>query len=162
MRRMILPERVFGNADGTFDVVYTRDVLHHLADDAERKRFFSEMKRVVNRDGVIVIVEPNPRNPMLFAFSYLVRAERGILTGTEKRICRLLPGAYVARTTPSVAWRGWYHYRSPLRAWAPSAAIVRVALRGWEAVCRRMPKAMWAWRVYSWNVRDLDVSHEAD
>ncbi len=137
--------------DASFDVVYTRDVLHHLADDAERKQFFFEMKRVVKPDGSVVILEPNPLNSMIWAFAWLIRAERGILTGKESRITALLPGARVTRVTPSAAWRGWYHYRSPLRSWSVSAAAVKSALRVWETVCKHMPTRFWAWRAYEWN-----------
>ncbi len=142
--------------DGSFDVVYTRDVLHHLADETERIRFISEMRRVAAHQGVVVVVEPNPANPMIFLFAWIVRAERGLLTGTESRLRRLLPHAVVARTTPSAAWRAWYHYRSPLRGWAPSVRLTKTVLRGWEAICRRLPSAGWAWRVYRWNLKETD------
>jgi SAM-dependent methyltransferase len=146
--------------DASFDAVYTRDVLHHLADDSERRQFFSEMKRVAGPQGIVVIVEPNPWNPMICAFALLVRAERGILTGAEPRLSHLLPGARITRVTPSAAWRGWYHYASPLRDWPVSASVVKACLRAWEAICRQLPNAGWAWRAYEWGNPVIDSPSE--
>ena len=136
--------------DASVDAVYTRDVLHHLGNDDERRQFIAEMRRVAGPHGIVVIVEPNPWNPMIYAFAWLVRAERGILTGTESRLRRQLPDARVVRMTPSAAWRGWVHYRSPLNAWDPLTRLVKKCLRGWEAFCRHLPTHFWAWRAYVW------------
>lgn len=136
--------------DASFDAVYTHDVLHHLANDAERMQFFSEMKRVTMPGGVIVVIEPNPANPMIFALALSVKAERGLLTGSESHLTRLFPGSRVVRTCPSAAWRGWYHYSSPFRSWAPTALVTRVLLRAWESFSRLLPHSLWAWRVYVW------------
>ncbi len=136
--------------DATFDVVFTRDVLHHLANDEERQAFVTEMKRVTRAGGFIMAIEPNVWNPMIFGLSVLVRAERGIQNISEPRLTQLIPGATVIRTAPSAAWRGWYHYRSPFYTIQFLAPLVRAYLRQWERICRRLPKVLWAWRVYRW------------
>lgn len=137
-------------ADGIFDFVFTRDVLHHLADDEERKAFVAEMKRVVKPGGVVAAVEPNPYNPMLFGLSVMIRAERGIQEITESHIKTILPGCTVYRTVPSAAWRGWYHYRSPLYAVPALRGATQFLLRQWEKICKYLPTTFWACRVYIW------------
>ena len=46
-------------ADGTFDVVVLKDVLHHVAD---RDAVLSEAVRVLARGGVCTVIESNPEN----------------------------------------------------------------------------------------------------
>jgi SAM-dependent methyltransferase len=144
-------------ADASYDAVYTRDVLHHLGSDSERRQFIAEMRRVAGPQGVVVIVEPNPWNPMIFAFAWAVRAERGILTGTESRLRKLLPHARVTRVTPSAAWRGWVHYRSPFMSWSVASRVAKACLHAWEAMCRYLPTHFWAWRVYVWDGARVDT-----
>lgn len=56
--------------DNSFDVVFCRGLLHHV-DDIDR--VVKEMRRVSSK--YVVIVEPNRNNPLMFAFSALVREE---------------------------------------------------------------------------------------
>ncbi|MFA6406322.1 MAG: class I SAM-dependent methyltransferase, partial [Patescibacteria group bacterium] len=132
--------------DNTYDVVFCRDVLHHLADDVARKRFVDEMKRVARPGGVVVIIEPNPYNPTLFCFALFVSAERGVLAMDEKRVRRLFPLVKVTRLLPSIAWRLGYHYRSPLLGWPFWAKPLKWILQLWESLCRHMPTKFWAYR----------------
>lgn len=138
-------------ADGAGDVVFCRDVLHHLPDDAERQRFVDEMKRVARPGGAVVIIEPNPYNPTLLGFALLVAAERGVLSVGERRVRRLLPLAEVTRLSPSIAWRLGYHYRSPLLGWPFWAKPLKWALQLWEGLCRHLPTIFWAYRCYVWS-----------
>lgn len=137
-------------ADASFDVSYCRDVLHHLADDSERRKFFHEMWRVTKPGGLVGAIEPNPRNPGILALSYLVPAERGLLSMTEEHIQELLPGARVSRVAPSSVWRVLYHYRSPLRAIPLFAKVTRALSAAWDRLCSRGPGTMWSYRVYLW------------
>jgi len=50
-------------ADGSFDVVFSVAMLHHVADPERVRRTISEMARVTRRDGRIIIWDHNPRNP---------------------------------------------------------------------------------------------------
>ncbi len=136
--------------DQCFDVVFTRDVLHHLASNEERKTFVAEMKRVTQPGGFVMAIEPNVLNPMILGLSILVRAERGIQEICESKMTHLLPGGTVTRTAPSAAWRGWYHYRSPLYRNPVLASATRFFLKRWEYVCQHLPSVFWAWRVYRW------------
>jgi len=48
----------------SFDVVVTINVLHHIPEQQSRIKHVSEMKRVTRKDGLIVIIEHNPFNPV--------------------------------------------------------------------------------------------------
>lgn len=136
--------------DESFDVTFCRDVLHHLTNDDERRRFFHEMRRVTKSDGLIVAIEPNPRNPWIFALSIFVSAERGLRRIPEEYVSSLFPGARVFRVAPSSVWRALYHYRSPLRWTRVTAALTRRILDIWDRMCLQGPSEMWSYRAYIW------------
>ena len=70
--------------DGILDFVYTIGVLHHL-DGAERQRAScNEVMRVLKPDGLFLIHETNPRNPLFrFYMGYVFPLVKSIDTGTE-------------------------------------------------------------------------------
>jgi len=61
-------------ADDSFDVVFEANLLHHVED---RDAVVAQMKRVSRRH--LVFIEPNRYNPVMFLFSLVVPAERGVL-----------------------------------------------------------------------------------
>ena len=67
--------------DGYFDVVFEANVLHHVPD---RERVIREMARASSR--YVVLLEPNRYNPLMLAFSLVVRAERGGLKSSMARL----------------------------------------------------------------------------
>ena len=67
--------------DGNFEVVFEANVLHHVAD---REHVIREMARTSRR--YVVLLEPNRYNPLMFAFSLAVRAERGGLKSCMSRL----------------------------------------------------------------------------
>lgn len=137
-------------ADASYDVVFCRDVLHHLADDVERKIFFNEMWRVTQPGGFVAAIEPNPRNPGILALSYLISAERGLRSMAEEHVMSLLPGATVTRVAPSSVWRVLYHYRSPLSRIPVLSSLTRWVCRMWDKICTKGPGRMWSYRAYLW------------
>jgi len=139
--------------DDTFHLVFCRDVLHHLSDDSQRKRFIDEMQRVVRLGGTVLIIEPNPYNMALLGFSFLVPAERGVRDVSEKRIKRIIPSASITRLVPSVAWRACYHYKSPLLRWPFCLKVYEMSISLWEKACLKTPKMFWAYRCYIWKKR---------
>lgn len=72
-------------ADRSFDVVFEANVLHHVDDPQQTVR---EMARVARK--AVVIIEPNRLNPIMFAFSLLVPAERGGLRSSRHYLVGLL------------------------------------------------------------------------
>ncbi len=81
------PRLVCGDAtslpfpDGNFEVVFEANVLHHVPD---REHVIREMARASRR--YVVLLEPNRYNPLMFAFSLAVRAERGVLKSCMARL----------------------------------------------------------------------------
>ena len=63
--------------DGSFDVVFEANVLHHVKD---RIKVVREMARASRR--WVILIEPNRYNPLMLAFGLVVAAERGLLTST--------------------------------------------------------------------------------
>jgi SAM-dependent methyltransferase len=68
-------------ADEKFDVVFEANLLHHVDD---RERVIREMARTSRR--YVVFLEPNRYNPLMFALSLVVRAERGVLKSCRSRL----------------------------------------------------------------------------
>lgn len=67
--------------DGSFDVVFEANVLHHVPD---RERVIAEMKRASRR--YVVLLEPNRYNPLMLGFALAVRAERAGLKSCMSRL----------------------------------------------------------------------------
>ena len=67
--------------DESFEATFEANVLHHVPD---RARVISEMARTSRR--YVVLLEPNRYNPLMFAFSLVVRAERGGLKSSISRL----------------------------------------------------------------------------
>jgi SAM-dependent methyltransferase len=67
--------------DKSFDLVYIWEVLHHLTD---LDRTIAEAIRVAQK--YIVIIEPNPVNPVQFIYSYAEKNHHLIRQCTKKRI----------------------------------------------------------------------------
>lgn len=74
--------------DGSFDVVFEANLLHHVPD---RDRVVREMCRVSRKH--VILLEPNRHNPLMLAFSAVVAAERGGLKSSAKRLRQELAGA---------------------------------------------------------------------
>jgi SAM-dependent methyltransferase len=81
------PDRVEGATaalpfrDRAFDVVFAANLLHHLEDPRIALR---ELRRCSARH--VVLIEPNRWNPLMLGFALLVRAERGVLRSTRRRL----------------------------------------------------------------------------
>lgn len=72
-------------ADGSFEMVFEANLLHHVTD---RESVMAAMKRVTRR--FVVLIEPNRLNPVMFAFSLAVPAERGGLNSSARTLKRLV------------------------------------------------------------------------
>ena len=88
--------------DSTFDVVFEANLLHHVNNVPEVMR---EMSRVSKK--YVVLLEPNRYNPLMFAFSLVVAAERGGLKSCTRYLCQEAnaTGLYVVacRTTGMIS-----------------------------------------------------------
>ena len=69
--------------DGAFDFVYAIGVLHHLPTEL-RPGVFAEIRRVLEPDGLLMVHETNPRNPVFrFYMGYVFSLLRRIDVGME-------------------------------------------------------------------------------
>lgn len=76
-------------ADGTFAGVLIRDLLHHLPDP---RRATAEAVRVLRPGGVLVVLEPNGRNPFVALQTRLVPAEAQARSFTPASVRALFDG----------------------------------------------------------------------
>jgi SAM-dependent methyltransferase len=83
-------------AAGTFDAVFSANLLHHSTDPAAMVR---EMVRVSRQH--VILIEPNRYNPIMFAFGLVVREERGLLRSSTGYLSSLMrtSGLKVVRCT---------------------------------------------------------------
>jgi ubiquinone/menaquinone biosynthesis C-methylase UbiE len=65
--------------DEAFDLVFEGNLLHHVTDPTS---VLIEMHRVSRK--YVIVLEPNRYNPIMFAFSVVVRAEHGGLKSCAK------------------------------------------------------------------------------
>lgn len=82
-------------ADGSFDVVLIRDLLHHLPD---RLAALTEAHRVLRPAGRLFLIEPNVYSPLALLQALSIQAERGILRSTAAQLRRELTAAGFAVT----------------------------------------------------------------
>lgn len=87
-------------ADGTFAGVLIRDLLHHLP---APRRATAEAVRVLRPGGVLVVLEPNGRNPFVALQTRLVAAEAQAREFTPDSVRALLDGLPVGDVVAGVA-----------------------------------------------------------
>jgi SAM-dependent methyltransferase len=61
--QLLLDDARIDLPSGTFDIAFSACVFHHIPHD-EHDRWLRELRRVVRPDGMIVIFEHNPLNPL--------------------------------------------------------------------------------------------------
>lgn len=133
--------------DGAFASVFVRDLLHHLADPALAA---AEAVRVLAPGGVLVILEPNGRNPFVALQARLVAAERALSTFTPESVLAAVAGLPLREVTTTMAEgfplrRLVCHYRLGLPAlgrWRAAAALLRAVER---TGARLLPRSRWAY-----------------
>ena len=117
--------------DGLFDLVFCRDVIHHLEPHRQLK-LFQEMTRLTRAGGKVVLIESNGLNFVIRIFGKLVRAERYVLYSTPERIAKLL-GKVEALDTDGISlifvepwnlFRFILHYKLGL-PWLSKSKIIR-------------------------------------
>jgi SAM-dependent methyltransferase len=134
--------------DAAFDVALCRDLLHHLEDGGPA---LVELRRVARPGGVVWIVEPNGRNPLIRLLAWLRPHERRLRHSSVASV-RALAERFFAEVEievrqPLPLYRLVLHYRyglPRLGGWRPFAALMDAAERGLRAV---WPRSRWAYIV---------------
>jgi ubiquinone/menaquinone biosynthesis C-methylase UbiE len=85
--------------DETFDAVVVLDALHHTGD---REGAIEEIRRVLKPGGLLLVLEPNIRSPLIAVMHFFHREERAALRANKPRRLR----AFLASRFSERSWRG--------------------------------------------------------
>jgi ubiquinone/menaquinone biosynthesis C-methylase UbiE len=102
--------------EGVFDVVYCKDVLHHVSNSVQSVQ---EMRRVAQDKGCIVAVEANALNPQMIAIGMIYYSvDNGVFRNTKSRLANIFLKAGVRHVqvieTECLPRHVLFEYRSPL------------------------------------------------
>jgi SAM-dependent methyltransferase len=132
--------------DATFHHVLSRDIFHHVLD---KDALMMELRRVCAAGGTITLIEPNGRNPIIWLFALVHRAERDLMA-MRPEVLRRLAGAAAADLRfeffdPFPVYRVVFHYRYGLPGLArfPQCRRAVSALERW--VGRILPRERWGY-----------------
>jgi SAM-dependent methyltransferase len=136
-------------ADGAFENVLIRDLLHHVLD---RQAVVNEAARVVAPGGTVVIIEPNRWNPLILAQMALVPAERGAARSHARQLVGELANAglediALSREQPLPLARVLTHPRVGLAALGRAAAARRFFAAANVLAASVVPVGMWMFLV---------------
>ena len=129
-----------------FQHVLSRDIFHHVMD---KDALMRELRRVCAAGGTITMIEPNGRNPVIWLFALLHRAERDLMAMRPQVLRRLAgPDARDLRMEffdPFPVYRVLFHYLYGLPGFARFAWCRRAvaALERWAG--RILPRERWAY-----------------
>ena len=133
-------------ADGSFDALLCRDVLHHLA---ARERALRELRRVAKPGAEIWILEPNGTNPLMRLLAMVRPHERGLLRNSVSSLCDLTRGQFpnvrADVRQPLPLSRMLLHYEFGMARLGRSNAVGSF-FRVWDRLMGRvMPRRWWAY-----------------
>ncbi|HWE31212.1 MAG TPA: class I SAM-dependent methyltransferase [Polyangia bacterium] len=137
-------------ADGAFDALLIRDVLHHIGDI---DRVLAEARRVLRRGGRLTLLEPNRASPFILMQAALIPAERGVLRSTAAALASTLGRAGFRVTAqsydqPFPIERVLLHPSFGLPSLGEQPLVAR-ALGVADAVARRLlPRRAWMYLVF--------------
>jgi len=137
--------------EGTFDLVFCRDLLHHVL---EREALVRGMARACRPGGRVACIEACGRNPVILTLAAAVRAERGLLRSNARALAALLERAGLIDVAarmyqPLPIYRILLHPKFGLPSLAERAAYRRWADRLDRLFARIVPRALWGYTVVS-------------
>lgn len=77
--------------DGSFDVAFAVNVLHHV-ETGDRERFAADLRRLVRAGGLVVVFEHNPANPLTRLAVARCEFDKGVSLLSRARVGKLLGG----------------------------------------------------------------------
>jgi len=133
MQELLIEGDELAAAAGSFDVVFSACVFHHIP-HSEHQHWLRELKRVVRPGGMIAVFEHNPLNPLTV---------RAVDTCPFDANARLIRAAALKRSLLTAGWRSpaaRYHVffprrlarlrpLEPLMSWLPLGAQYSVVAR---------------------------------
>ena len=139
--------------DEAFDVVFMRDVLHHIYEENEKKSALKEMKRVCRQNGRLVIIEPNYKNIIIFFQSLIRKEEKGLKNSRPEFIKKWLTDTgyrliKISEAEPLPLDRLILHYRTGL-PWLGQSFIIRFLFSFFNSMYKILiPKRLWAYIIF--------------
>jgi len=132
--------------DATFRHVLSRDLFHHVL---EKQALLGEIRRVCAPGGTITLIEANGRNPIIWLFGLLRRAERDVMAMRPEVVLNLMRredrNLQVEFLEPFPIFRIAFHYGYGLPSLArfPWCRRAVSALERW--VGRILPQNRWGY-----------------
>jgi ubiquinone/menaquinone biosynthesis C-methylase UbiE len=104
--------------ENMFDVVYCKDVLHHVSDSSLT---VSEMKYTTKLGGRVVAIEANALNPQMLIIGLMYfSVDKGVFSNTKTRLCNLFTKKGLSNIgvmeTELLPRHVMFEYRSPLNS----------------------------------------------
>lgn len=135
--------------DGCFRTVFIRDLLHHTEDPT---RVLDEAVRVLAPGGMLHLIEPNARNPIVCLQTHLVAAERGARRSTPRYVEQLLGDQPLDVTSlqtqvPLPLRRMLLHYRFGFPALGRNALTRSLLATVENGLGRLLPRSRWSYVV---------------
>jgi SAM-dependent methyltransferase len=117
----------FGYPDDHFDVTFAICVVHHVDPGPARDAFFRELRRVTRPDGLVVVFEHNPYNPLTRLAVSRCDFDEGVELLGRRSVVRSLRAVGVeVDTSRYVVFapfdRSWVPRAERLLAWLPLGA----------------------------------------
>ena len=142
--------------DNSFDLVYCRDLLHHLK---EKKKAIDEMIRVAKKK--VIIIENNGNNPLIWLFAAFVKIERDAKNSKKSKIMHLLRqnkrkkfNINVYYKEPFPFFRFIYHYNFGLASLA-NFKIFNFINNTVNFISKYViPKFFWGYIIYEINLKE--------
>jgi ubiquinone/menaquinone biosynthesis C-methylase UbiE len=142
--------------DQSFDLVFCRDVIHHIH-PSEQFRLIQEMTRLTKVGGKIVVIESNGLNFVVWAFGKLVKAEQYVVKSTPKRIAELIKQVDKLETSqlapkfvePWNFFRFILHYKLGLPNLAENHLVCELLKQIISLFSKISPPHKWAYMVFT-------------
>jgi ubiquinone/menaquinone biosynthesis C-methylase UbiE len=118
--------------DGTFDYVFSHDMLHHVregrADRGEHIQCLREMRRVTAQGGYTIVVEANRYNPLFYPHMVLMRGHHHLsrsyfLAIVKEVFDEVLLKTFEAHLYPEKGLRFFKSYERAMERWAPPVLL---------------------------------------
>ena len=150
-------------ASRSFDVVFSRDLLHHLA-APDRQRAVNQMAQCARDGGRVVLIEPNGgRSPIMWLFATVRHVERmmkEMCPDVLENLARSATGAanlWTASEDASVLYRVVLHHQFGFPALGRVGAVRRL-LDAWNGLVKRLlPPECHGYAIVGFSVRHRAV-----
>ncbi|MBN3992489.1 MAG: class I SAM-dependent methyltransferase [Nostoc sp. NMS2] len=142
--------------DESFDLVFCRDVIHHI-NPSEQVKLIQEMTRLTRVGGQVVVIESNGLNFVVWVFGKLVKAEKYLVKSTPKYIIRLIKqidnletfGLAPKFVEPWNFFRFILHYNFGLPKLAESQIVCSLLTQMVSLFSKITPSHRWAYMVFT-------------